>query len=222
MTALKIIGGILLVILLILFIPIRIRLKYTDELEVFVPVLFFKIPIFPRKTKLKPMSKKKYEKVLAKEAEKSTKKERDKVSKEKKKNKPIKDAKKKKISLSDITSLVGEILDAVGAILSKVGGYLRVKIYALHILISSDDAAKTAITYGAVSGTLGTLFGILEDRCHIKYARNAEAGVSCDYTCGSSELKCDVRFTFRIWQLISIAFNAFKKFISIKMKMEVK
>jgi len=219
MLALKIIAGIAAVLLLIAMIPIRIRIKYDEKLTVFVPILFLHIYLYPQRGKLTFFSKNKYEKLISEEKNLSKKR--------KKKSKKIgKDthfaSEKRKLSLAEIASLVKEIFSAAGKILEHFNKYLRVKIYALKAVISSDDAAKTAITYGAVSGTLGTLVGILEDRCHIKYAKNAETDIICDYIAGSCSAECDIRFSVRIWQAIKLLFIALINFIKIKSKTEVK
>ena len=213
MIFLKILGAILLLLFLILIIPVRIRIVYDQSVRAYIPVLFFKIGLYPRRKRLKPMSKKKYEKL------KKPKKE---SKKEQKKKKPAETKEKAKLSVSDIFGLIGEVTEAAGDILKKITNYLRVKIHALKIVISTDDAAKTAIAYGAVSGAAGSLMTMLGDKCRIKYPSRAETGVECDYLSGNCSFKCDILFSIFVWQLLVIALKGLKVFIKFKTKSEVK
>ena len=64
--------------------------------------------------------------------------------------------------------------------------------------------------------------GVIEDRCNIKYSKNARTGVYIDYTLGRCIFECDIRFTLRIWQIISLALSAAIAFIKTKTNLEVK
>ncbi|MBQ4054412.1 MAG: hypothetical protein IJD17_01770 [Clostridia bacterium] len=127
-----------------------------------------------------------------------------------------------KLTLKSIRPHIGEILTQIKALLIKFNGHLNVRIYALRIVVSSDDAAATAVSYGAVSSSVSVLMGVIEDRCNIKYSKNARTGVYIDYTLGRCIFECDIRFTLRIWQIISLALSAAIAFIKTKTNLEVK
>ena len=214
MTALIIIGIIVLFFLLILFLPLRVRIAYTDSVNVYVPLLFFRIPLYPRKQKLKPMSAEEFRKSGLQKKSKKTKKPADKKATDNKSP--------EKLTIKSIKPHIGEIVNQVKALLIKFNGHLNAKIYSLRIVISSDDAAASAITYGAVSSTVSVLMGVLEDRCNIKYSKKARTGVYLDYTLGKCIFECDIRFTLKVWQIISLAVSAAIAFIKIKTNLEVK
>ena len=217
MTALIIIGCIVLLFLLIGFFPVRIRISYVDSLKVYIPILFFRIRLFPKKRKLKSMSKKKFDKLRSGKKKKPEKKKK---KREESKEKP-KEEKKKRLSFSEIRELVGDVRVIAGKIISKLRSYLKVKIYSLVIVISSDDASKTAITYGAVSGATANLMALLEDNCRISYSRGSSAGVYCDYLTGSCSAEIDIRFSIFVWQILALGLKALFGFIKIKNKTEV-
>lgn len=219
MIFLKILGIIALVIFLILMIPLRIRVSYYDNVAVTIPILFFKIKIYPKTPKLKSMSKNKFDKLNGKKDEKNRKKKK-KKSIDSDSDRVTKSS--NKLSVSDVLPIIGEISELVGKILSSLSDYLKVKIYALRFVISGDDAAKTAITYGTVTGAAGTLMRILEDRCRISYSRNAEAGVFCDFLSGHTTVKVDIRFSIFVWQVIALGIKALINFLKIKSKLEVR
>ena len=216
MTALIIIGIILLFFVLVAIIPLRIRISYTDSVNVYLPFLFFRIPIYPRNKKLKSMSAEEF-----RESRKQKKKKKPKAKQSV--NKESADInEQKKLTLKSIKPQLSEILNYVKALIVKFNGHLNAKIYALRIVISSDDAAATAITYGAVSSAVAALMGVLEDRCNIKYSKNARTGVYVDYILGKCFFECDIRFTLKVWQIISLAVSAAVAFIKIKTNLEVK
>ena len=75
MIALWIVLGILLFLCALILIPVSIKIGYKEDvtLSVGVPGIYF--PILPKKEKkAKPLSKKKYEKLLLKDAERAEKK----------------------------------------------------------------------------------------------------------------------------------------------------
>ena len=218
MIFLKILGGIALFLLLVALIPVRIRVVYDKGIAAYIPVLFFKIRIYPRKPKLKSMSKKKYDKLTSPKKKKKKKKDKSKAPEQE----PAADKAKERPGISGILGVVGDIKSAVGVILKRLNAYLKVKIYAFWINVSCDDAAKTAVTYGAVSGSVGTVMSIINDRCRVKYPKNAQTGVYCDYLSGHTSLKVDIRFSIFIWQIIAIGIKALLSFIKIKTKLEGK
>jgi len=214
MTALVIIGVILLIFVLVAFLPIRIRISYSDSIRLFVPLLFWKINIYPKERRLRSMSAKKYRKLIA------PKKEIKKSSKSKSTQSSSEVMPKDKLTFSSIKPLIGEIFTHVLALVSKFSNHLNVKVYSLWAVISSEDAATTAITYGAVSSSVSALMGLLHDRCKISYARNAVTGVYVDYTLGECKFDCDIRFTLCVWQILSLVISAAMAFIKTKTKLE--
>lgn len=215
MIALIIICIILLLLILLALLPLRIRVSFKESARIYIPILFFGIDLYPRKKKLKSMSAEKYREL-----------NKPKFKKKKSKSKPKSDTEtnvsENKLKFKDIRPHISEIIAEISKITAKFSRHLNVKIYSLWAVISSDDAAKTAITYGAVSSSVAVLMGLLEDNCNIKYTPNAVTGVYVDYTLGECKFECDVRFTLRLWQIISLAVSAAMSFIKTKTTLEVK
>ena len=75
MIALWIVLGILLFLCALILIPVSIKIGYKGEVTLSVGVPGIYLPILPKKEKkAKPLSKKKYEKLLLKDAERAEKK----------------------------------------------------------------------------------------------------------------------------------------------------
>ncbi len=217
MTALIIIGAILLFFVLLAFLPLRIRVSYKDQTRVYVPILFFGINLYPRRKKLKSLSAKKY-----RELNKPKSKKKKRKTKASSPEQTSVENTENKLTLKTIKPHIGEIISQVSALILKFSGHLNVKIYSLWVVVSSDDAAKTAVTYGAVSSSVAILMALLEDNCNIRYSSKATTGVYVDYTLGKCKFECDIRFTLRVWQIISLAVSAAMSFIKTKIKLEVK
>lgn len=214
MTTLIIICAVLLFFVILCLLPLRIRISYGDDINIIIPILFWKIQLYPKNRKLRSMSAKKYRKLTA------SKKKKSKSSKTKASSVTSKTENKNKISFSTIKPLIGDITSHVLSIITKFSNHLNVKIYSLWVIVSSGDAATTAITYGAVCSSFSVLMSLLHDNCNIKYSRNAKTGVFVDYTLGECVFDCDIRFTLRVWQIISLIFTAAVAFIKTKMKLE--
>ena len=216
MTALIVIAAILLLFVLLAFIPLRIKIAYNDSVNIYLPILFFKIPIYPKKKRIKSLSAQKFRDLRKPESNSKSSK------KSEINNADSKSKDSEKLTFKTIKPHLGEILSQVKSILVKFNTHLNAKIYSFYIVVSSDDAAQTAITYGAVSASASVLMAVLEDRCNIKYSKNAKTGVYFDYTLGKCIFECDIRFTLRVWQIISLAVSAAISFIKVKTKLEVK
>ena len=99
--------GILLFLLALILIPVSIKIGYTDKVTLAVGVPGIYYPIFPKKEKkTKPLSKKKYEKLLLKDAERAEKKrlaEEEKAQKKKESDKAKQAEKEKKAADEGVT-----------------------------------------------------------------------------------------------------------------------
>ena len=103
MTALIIIGVILLIIVMILFLPVHVTAAVKDEAKVFLRILFVRIKLFPMKEK--PKKKKKEQKP--------------------KQEKPKEKTEKKEKEKRDIPSLVRSVADILGVLRRRRHIFLR-------------------------------------------------------------------------------------------------
>ena len=188
-----------------------ITIRYDSGLFAFVKILFVKIQLYPEKTK-KTLSvrklKKLRKKLLKKEKKQAVKK------KEKKREK----SKEKKKSFSDIVSLVREMSSLVISILERLFKYLKIRIRHLEINVATDDAAKTALAYTAVSQSLNCMLYALD-----KYSRGKcdfeNVICRCDYLSEKFSADIDIEFKIRIWQILSILLSSI--FSLLKKNMQI-
>ena len=207
MTFLYVLAAIVFVIALISFLPLWICVKYSDELTLDVGLGLIKYRITPKpkkKIKLSDYSAKALRKKRMAEKKKSAKKKKGKAEAAKKA--PAKE--KKKRTVSDILALVRFVLRVAKILVKKFGSYLKIKINRIVLNVATGDAASTAITYGAVSQAMAYLFALLENTLKIKYEKDSETYIGCDFLGEKWSADIDITFSIRIWQIVSLALKA--------------
>lgn len=206
---------IILLILLVLVLKISVKVTAGDDFALRLGIGIFKIQLFPQKEKtvrLADYKIKRFRKNIKKAEEKEKKRllreEKKKVKKSKTKvkadSKPQGEAKAKK----DILGLIGKLRLVVLKFLERFGKHLHIKIKRLIIIVATDNAADTAVLYGAVCGGVKCLMELFENCLHLKYTKDAVVSVSPDFTSDKLKLSADITFSFRVWQLFDIAIRS--------------
>lgn len=220
MTALIVVGAIVLFFVFLLSLRGVITISYSDELSLTVRVLFVKIKILPKKEKKKgphSMSARRAERIRKKKEEKDKRKRKKKAEKQ-----SLKDAHRKpkeKKNISDILDTVSLITELVGAVVRRFAKRLRIKIARFNITVASDDAATTAIAYGAITQSINILLPILSDVKNFDLPRTPrQFDVRADFTADTPSADIKISFSLRVWHLLDIAAEGLKKFISHKIK----
>ncbi len=200
MTALFILLGIVAFFILLLSIPVHITLKADTDVAVEARVLFVKYALFPRKKRKKKVSP-------AKKTSKNTSKPAQNAKKTTQKPKPKR----------DILGLVKLILKLVVAVLKKFPRHFRVTVVRYEIAIGTDDAAKTALLYGTVTGLSANLFELLGKATRFRIKRNAPVNVYANFLSEKSEAKIVLDLSITIWGALVMAMAAGMAFVKAKM-----
>ena len=223
MIALWIVLGILLFLCALILIPVSIKIGYKEDvtLSVGVPGIYF--PILPKKEKkAKPLSKKKYEKLLLKDAERTEKKrlaDQKKAQKKKgtaKAKQAEKEQKAKDTEMADEPSTMSLILRIVGDVLDTFFGKLRVKIARVHIVVGGPDAAKTALTYGIVSQGVAYLMELIATKTKMTRAKNTYVSVVPDFLASKTTADLLIIFRLRLIDVLSTGIVFFIRFMKEK------
>jgi hypothetical protein len=207
MTGLWVTLGIFLFFFFIFIIPIHVTVGLQESVSVMLRILFLKIPILP-KTKKKKKKKKE-------------KKPKEKKKKEKKPEDKKKKKKKKKKKVSDIVGLVQVLLDTVVALFKRLGRNFKIRVYAYEICVASEEAAKTAVMYGAVKTLSETIFLRLQDSINFKIVKNAPMGVYADFLEEKFRANVKIDFSLSIAGVFGVLFAAIFKFIGSFIKMSL-
>lgn len=224
MTALIVIGIILAILIGILLIKASITIEYSEKVTLSVKVLFLKIGILPKKPKkrikYKKFTDKKYRKLLEKKKLRETKKQKKKQKKSAKKagSKQMKKAEKlsekhNKRSLLENIELIRLLIAVVTGRFTK---HLRIKLTKIKLVIASDDAAKTAVLYGAASGGVACILEMLDNITNVKYTSDAEVSVDADFLAVKPTADVKIEISLRVWHLFDVLIRAAHTFIANK------
>lgn len=211
MTALIIIGCILLFFVFLLSLKFKIIISYSDEVALTVRVLGIKIKILPSKKKKGPhsMSAKKAEKIKKKLRQKKLKKnESARQKKAKKEAEKENKTEKPKKSLSEILYIIKLVRALAAKVIRKFFGHLRIDIARLKIVVATGDAASTAVAYGAITSAINLLFPVLEEVKNFSLPKETDIDVSVDYLADGIIADIELGFALRVWHLFSVAFGA--------------
>ena len=226
-----ILGSILLIIALVLSLRIKLIITYKDSFAVYLGVLFFRIRLFPiklwkKKKKKGPfrMSAKRAamirEKVRQREEQKRLRriqKAKDRAEKKKKaqearekqqqENKPEGSG---KLDVSAVLDILGAVRSLVIDLFSVSLSHFRLDLARLHVTVATDDAATTAIAYGAVCASLDSLLRALEPLKGFNAPKARDISVSYDFLSEETKLDIKVVLSMRVWHGLHIGFTALR------------
>lgn len=239
MTALIVIGCVLLFFIILFGAHAFITIDVTDEFALTVRFLGIPIRILPKKPKkyklshytLKKIRKRdaaaarKQAKKDAKKAEKKAKKQREKQEKAAEDAKLTREElkarraaeKAKKPKLTDMIPLIAHV---AGLFFSRFFGKLHIKVARIHIKVAAGDAMTAAVLYGTVNQSVQYLMAVLGKVSHVDGLKKADISIEPDFL--TSSLAFDCKLTFRVslgnilGALIKAGFAFLRGYIRIK------
>lgn len=217
MTALIIIGAIILFFALILSLKGKLTVAYSDEISLTLKILFVKINILPRKDerkRVRSMSKKEAERLERRLTKKKEKKEEKRIRRKQQHKDENKNKEKK--TLSDILDVVTLVTKIAKTALGAFWGHLRIDVAKFKIKVATDDAASTAIAYGAVSQAVAYLFEFLKNEKKVKGLKKAQTDISCDFLSDTPEADINISFSLRVWHILHIGLASLIELIKHK------
>lgn len=205
MTALCIIGGVLLFFVWLFTRKLHIGAGFADDPFLYVRILFLKLRLPPEKAAHTEENPK--EQTAEKGRKKKAKKEKEKAALPKK--------------------AVGEYItiftDALKELVHKLKKYLFLEKYIIKADIGTDDAAKTAILYGAASNAAAQLWMLV---CSLKRrTRNPKliyTEIKPDFIAEQTDFYADIELSIRLWQILSLGMTALGVYKKLKSDSEVK
>jgi hypothetical protein len=222
MTALIIIGCILLFLIFILSLRATLIIAYNGDVSLSVKVLFVKIKLFPKKDKKRgphSMSAKKAQRIKSKLEKKAAKKRAKKQAKKEEKQKEKaekKDSKGK--GLSEILDSLSLIKSLLSKVLKKFFGHLKISLVRIKMKIAFGDASTTAIAYGAITQAINIIMPMLSDIKNFDSPKASDIDVRADFTAEESDIDVCICLGLRVWHAIDIGLGALLTFIKHKIK----
>jgi hypothetical protein len=212
MIALYITGGILLLLIILLIIPVGIRIKYDKDFSMFVTAGLIKVRILPgkeKKIKISDYSEKKLRRQREKQKRRQEKKARKKKRKEPEEKKEKKDsvlaARLKNIDTAP--DMIAELYDMLMIVSDKFAKRLTVKVFRLDAIIGSDNAAKTAILFGGATSLASCFSAFLDQHMTLKKRRGASINVAPDFLAEKPLLSADVQMTVTLGGMFTFLFE---------------
>lgn len=181
MTALLIILGIIIFIMLILAVPVNIYSEYNEEFVLYIRYLFIKYYIYPPQEK---KNKKKKKEKKPKDEKKDDKKEEEKEEKPKEKSDNFIKTFYNDQGVSGIIELISNVAAKLKKGMGKIGRSFYIRMFWLRINVADGDAANTAQKYGKVCAAVYPPLGYILSTVHSK---NCSVKINPDFLGGKSQ-----------------------------------
>ncbi len=187
-----------------------------DGLVLTARILFVKIRLYPKKEKhhKKSMSRKqaaRIQKKLDKKAEKKRQKRAEKEAEKKERREAKAAAKKKKKKLGDAHKIIDILhlaISIIGHLRHRFLKHLRIKFARIRITVGTEDAATTAVIYGAVTQSINILFPLLEDIKNFKFPTEEDLQINADFTAEESVIDLKISLCVRIIHVLHFAIRS--------------
>ena len=193
MTALEIIGMILLLFLLLSLLRVGAIVDFGGELRVRLRV---RLRVGPVKLTVLPRKEKKAQKKAAEAAGKTPE--------EKTKPKAAGGHRLPKLSFPELRELAGTVLGALKRTLRRTCRRTRIDPLEVGVIFAGDDPADTAQTYGYANAALWTLMPKLEE---LFYIPKPSVYLGMDFTKAETSAEGTVGVSLRVCDLFAILFT---------------
>ncbi len=224
MTALYIIGGILLFFFLLAMIRAEVIIKYADDFALAVKICGIKINILParkKRVRIRDFTPKKIAARRAREqkkAEKAAAKKKAKAAEKAAKRREQELKRRGKLKKKPIGETISLILALVRTAVGRFARHLRVRIARLYINVATGDAAKTALLYGTISQSVAYIAALLDSVGTLTGARRADVDVHADYLSEATTADIEIGFSLRVWQVFDILIRTAVTFVKHEAK----
>lgn len=188
MTALKVIGIILLIFLLIGFLRIGAIASFGNELRVKLLLGHLRLTVYPRQKKANKEKKPKEEKP-----------KEEKTPKEPKQRRAI-----PKPTLEELIDLIETALSALGATVKRACKRVRIDPLDVTVVLGGDDPALIAAAYGMASAAMFADMPKMEEKFYIP---NPSLHLRMDFEAEGPSAAGSIGVSLRICDLFAIAFT---------------
>ena len=207
-------------IVLFLYLVLQIRISFSASFQSFgqqkaliqvIVFRFFRFPLYPKKPKL---HRSRYTKKKIKEKYPAY----DGISplSDTGPSSPKKSKHKRKLpsftweNLDENLRIITEFLEKF---FHKLRRYVVVKIARFRIVVASDDAAKTALLYGATSQSLAYIITLLDTYTRLKSSEPLEQSLSVDFTSEHPTADVQILLSISLGKGLRLVFYAFWKYL---------
>ncbi len=214
-TALYIAAAVACILAWLLISRVKLSLSYKDangggDLSLTVRYTLLRLRLIPSKEVKIKLGDYTYEKTHKKKKQKP-KASAEKKAKAKRKAPEEEEAGEK----NGAAAILWELKDAILDIIKRVPGKLRLNIKRLRLSVGAEDAAKTAITYGAVTQAVGAALALASEHADVRIKKRAVL-IEPDFLSGKLRADVDVTLSFRVGSVFGLALRFVWNFIKLK------
>lgn len=216
------IAALLLVLLVLLLTGIaQIRVTCRDEVRVGLQILRFRFRLYPNKeTAPHPHFCRHPNRTLARELRRQRREERRARKKQQKKQKQAAEA--AQLPKPNLTENLSMIRALVKRLYQVTKGKIKIRTLRLHIVVATDDAAKTALLYSGVSTSASLLLNWIDRNLSPIEHYAGEVSVRPDFTGGASGADIDLIFSVSLFRALLIALAMRNSYGEEKTKAQIK
>jgi len=189
MSWLIILSVILLLILFVLLLPVKLAGGYDPQRGAFakVGVLCFYWSVYPQKEKSKSKPKAK-----------------------KRKTKPDKPKEQKKGILAQLEQF-RDVAKIVADALGVLARHVVISRFNMELIVAGDDAAKTAVEYGAANAGMGMLLGLLQNAFRLK---RHNIRIMPDFDAQTTRITADVKISMSVCFILAALGKALYQYMA--------
>jgi hypothetical protein len=204
------------VIVFILCLRISVRLRADDEMSLTACIGFIRLKLYPANEKRLKLSDYRIDRFRKKQA---------KIAHEKAaeiKKLIQKETVEEESDIQHAIEIIKKFLNVSGVFLKFFGKHLRVDVREIVLNVATGDAATTAILFGTAVAIMQNLYVLLVSNRHFHTGYKSCFIVEPDFLSDKSSIRVDVKFSFRMWQLIDIILHTLIEYFQQKNEADVK
>lgn len=219
----KILLFIILFITALLFLPIRLRIVYQDQIQLSVGIWRFYRQISPSKSEKKKvpalLSQRKYRKLLQQDRQRQLRKrqkEQKKAALKKAKQAQKQSEKEKQLPPSvadDAPSVISVLIRMIGEILSRFAGKLHVRLVRMQIVVGGENATQIAIKYGILAQSISFLLELLSQNTRYHRVNDADVCITSDFLLAKTKMDLCFVFQLRPFDLLALGIRFIFRFL---------
>ena len=179
-----------------------IDITLSDEIRLYLRILFIRIPLFSDK-------KKKFD---------PRREERKQKKRDKKPKTHIKTVDEASAGAKSLPEKISMVYEIVRLFLKTFSKYLRLKVAKIHIRVATQDAASTAILYGAVCSSLAILLDLLDEITNVRGVNGRSVSVEPDFLRDKSVVDIDIRLSVSVLIAIIVLTKTALRYFIMKNK----
>lgn len=206
MTALIIIGAILLLIFLVLFLPVNVFLKFQNDF--FIKIKFAGIKLFE-------ISEKEKKSDSDKKTDKDGKKNEDSENPALKQGKELFSFLKEKYGFSGAVKKVFSLLKDMLTHIKNLLRHIKIKKIKLDLTVSGADAADTAIEYGRICTAAYPVLAFFDSFSGIDFK---QININSDFNGNKKEFEFSLVVKLQIIYLLIAAFKIYSEYKNFTIK----